>query len=174
MPRREKTERERERAISLTADSEQPAPDKTERTLSGALSTMHASDKGEEAPESLKEIGSPSKDKGVPSEQEHTNSLKVITMHSQTEFIIVVSPKADKKDGTQLPLDERAQDKNEDEDGVVIPPPLFKECPQGNDRGLRSPKTQAILEAAKERTSQQRLAPEISTIPFDGWAKGKQ
>jgi hypothetical protein len=111
-------------------NSKQPAPDKTERALSSALSTMHASDKGDEAPGSLRETRSPSKDKGVPSEPEHTNSLKVITMPSQTESItVIISPKADKNEGTKLSLDERAENKNEDEDGTDVPPPLFKKVP---------------------------------------------
>ncbi len=90
---------------------------------------MHASDKGDEAPVSLKETRSSSKDNGVPSEPGHTNSLKVITMHPQEESTTVISPKADKNEGTQLSLDERAQDKNEDEEGNKIPPPTLQKVP---------------------------------------------
>ncbi len=61
----------------------QPAPDKIEKAPSGALSSEHESDKGEEAPLSLNETGSPSNDKDVSSQQEHTKSLKVTMMHSQ-------------------------------------------------------------------------------------------
>ncbi len=60
----------------------QLAPDKREQAPSGVLSSEHANDKGDEAPMSLIGTRSPSNDKGVPSQQEHTNSLTVITMHS--------------------------------------------------------------------------------------------
>ncbi len=89
----------------------QPAPDKIERALSSALSPELASDKRKEAPVPLKEARSPSEDKGVPSEPENTNSLRLTTMHSHTETAIVISPKADECGSTQLSLDERAEDK---------------------------------------------------------------
>ncbi len=116
-------------AESDKPEGTQPAPDKIERAFSSALSPEHASDKGEEAPVSLKETRSPSKDKGVPSEPEHTNSLKLITMHSQAEPTTVISHKADNNEDTKLSLDERAQDKNEDEDGTKSPPPTLQEEP---------------------------------------------
>ncbi len=68
---------------------------------------------------SLIETRSPSNDKGVTSQQEHTNSLKVITMQSQTESTLI-RLKADKLDNTLLPLDGRAQDKNEDGDVLML------------------------------------------------------
>ena len=123
MPRREGRKDEAE---SDKPEGTQPAPDKIERALSSALSTEHASDKRKGAPVPLKETRSPSEDKGVPSEPENTNSLKLTTMHSHTETTIVISPKADKCGSTQLSLDKRAQDKNDDEDGIKTPPPLFK------------------------------------------------
>ena len=111
-------------AESDKLNSIQSAQDDIERALSSALSPEHASDKGEEAPVPLNETRSPSKDKGVPSEPENTNSLRLTTMHSHTETTIVISPKADKIEGTQLSLDKRAEDKNEDEEGNNIPPPV--------------------------------------------------
>ncbi len=136
---------------------------------------MHANDKGEEAPGSLRETRSPFKDKSVSSEPGHTNSLKVIMMHSSTESTFI-SPKADKIESTQLSLDERADDndKNEDEDGTDIPPPLFKKCPEDNGEGLRSPSTLAKMAAIRETTRQQRAAQEISSSPIGGRQKPKQ
>ena len=61
-------------------------------------------------------------------------------MHSTTESTFI-SHEVDKIGGTQLSLDERAEDKNEDEDGTDIPPPLFKKCPEDNGEGSRSPAT---------------------------------
>ena len=116
----------------------------------------------------LKETRSPSEDKGVPSEPEDTNSLRMTTMHSQTETTIVISPKADKCDITQLSLDKRAQDKNEEEDGIKTPPPLFKKSPEDNKEGSRSPASQEKMDAAKERTRQQRVALEISSSSEGG------
>jgi hypothetical protein len=81
---------------------------------------MHASDKGEKAPGSLREPRSPSKDKSESSPEERLaprNSLRVIMMHSTTESTFI-NHEADKKVGTQLSLDERADDKNEDEEGT--------------------------------------------------------
>jgi hypothetical protein len=168
----EREDREDE-AESDKPEGTQPAPDKIERALSSALSPVHANDKGEEAPGSLKETRSPSKDKGVSSEPGHTNSLKVIMMHSSTESTFI-SPKADKIESTQLSLDERAEDKNEDEDGTDIPPPLFKKCPEDNGEGLRSPATLAKMAAIRETTRQQRAAQEISSSPIGGRQKPKQ
>ena len=88
---------------------------------------MHASDKGDEAPVSLKETRSPSKDKGVPSEREHTERVDVlITMHRHSESTLI-NLTEDKSEGTQLSLDKRAEDKNEDEEGSKIPPPTLQE-----------------------------------------------
>jgi hypothetical protein len=117
----EREDREDE-AESDKSEGTQAAPDKIEGALSSALSPEHASNKGEEAPVPLKETRSPSKDKGVLFEPEHTKSLKLTTMHSQAETTIVISHNADKNEGTKLSLDERAQDKNEDEDGIKTPP----------------------------------------------------
>jgi hypothetical protein len=83
-------------------------------------------------------------------------------VHSKPENALI-NPKADKLDGTQLFLDDRAQDKNEDEDGIEIPPPLFKKSPEDDDEGLRSPATLAKMDAAREITRQQRAAQEISS-----------
>jgi hypothetical protein len=163
--REDEAESDKPNGTQHAPDNIEHAPDKIEGALSSALSPEHASDKGDEAPESLNEARSSSKDKGVPSEPGHTNSLKVITMHSKAESSIVISPKADKNKGTQLSLDERAQDKNEDEEGNKIPPPLFKKCPQDNDKGLRSPETLAKMASARERTKQQKAAQEISSSP---------
>ena len=74
----EREEREDERERDKT-DGTQPAPDKIEEAPSGALSPELASDKkGEEDPLSLKETKNPSKDKDVPSQQEHNDSVKEI------------------------------------------------------------------------------------------------
>jgi hypothetical protein len=62
-----------------------PAPDKREQAPSGALSQEHECDKGEDTPMSLNETRSLSNDKGVASQPECTNSLKVTTMHSDSE-----------------------------------------------------------------------------------------
>ena len=94
-------------------------------------------------------------------------------MHSESEST-VISLKADKNEGTQLSLDKRAQDKNEDEDGIKTPPPLFKKSPEDNDKGLRSPDTQAKINAARERTKQQMAAHAISSSLEGGWSKPKQ
>ena len=93
----EREEREDERESDKT-DGTRPAPDKIEEAPSGALSPEHVSDKIGEAPKSLIETRSPSNDKGVPSQTEHT----VATMHSLSETTIV-SLMADKSDGTQPP-----------------------------------------------------------------------
>jgi hypothetical protein len=89
-------------------------------------------------------------------------------MHSQAESTTVISPKADKNEGTQLSLDERAADKNEDEEGNKIPPPLFKKNPEDNGKGDRSPSTLAKMDASRERTRQQMVAQEISSSPHGG------
>ncbi len=112
----EREDREDE-AESDKPNRTQPALDMIERALSSALSPMHASDKGEEAPGSLRETRSPSKDKNVSSQQEGTNSLRVIMMHSTTESTVIIH-EADKIGGTQLSLEERAEDKSEDEDKI--------------------------------------------------------
>jgi hypothetical protein len=106
----------------------QHAPDKREQAPSGALSPELESDKGDEAPMSPIEARNPSNDKGVPSQQEHTNSVKVTTMHSQSESTLI-SPKAYKLDCTQLSLDKRAQDKNEGGEEEKIPPPTLQKRP---------------------------------------------
>ena len=110
----------------------QPAPDKIEQAPSGALSQEHECDKGEDTPMSLNETRSLSNDKGVPSQQEHTNSLKVTMMHSDSESTLV-SLRADKSGSTLPPLDKRAQDKNEGEEEGPVPPPLFKRNPEDNE-----------------------------------------
>jgi hypothetical protein len=70
-------------------------------------------------------------------------------MHSHTESTFI-SPKADKPDSTLLPLDKRAEDKNEDENGDKIPPPLFKKSPEDKDKGfVRSSTTLAKMAAIK-------------------------
>ena len=163
----EREDREDE-AESDKPEGTQPAQDKTERALSSALSPEHASDKGEEAPVSSKETGSSSNDKVVPSQAEQINGLRMTRMYSQTEITVVISPKADKCGSTQLSLDKSAQDKNEDEDGVEIPPPLFKNC---SDNLLESEMKQ---NAARERTKQQRTAHEISSSSEGGRHKPKQ
>ncbi len=152
----------RQKEISLRAHS---PPQIRERALLRALSPVRASDKGDEAPVSLNETRSPSKDnKGVPSEPEHTDSLKLTTMHSHSESTFI-SPKADKLDGTKLSLDKRAEDKNEDEEGIEIPPPLFKNNPEDKDEGLWSrrfePVTLAKIDAIKETTKKQKAVQEI-------------
>ena len=144
----ERKDREDE-AESDKPNGTQPAPDNIERALSSALSPEHASDKRKGAPVSLKETRSPSEDKSVSSQQEGTNQIKVTTMHSESEST-VISLEADKMGGTQLSLDNGAQDKNEDEEGNKIPPPLFKKCPQDNDKGVKSQITQAKMAAARE------------------------
>jgi hypothetical protein len=104
----------------------QPAPEKREQAPSGALSPEHKGDKGDEAPMSLNETRSPSNDKCVTSQQEHTNSLKVITMHFQTESTLI-RLEVDKPGSTLPPLDKRAEDKNEEgEEGKIAPPTLQK------------------------------------------------
>jgi hypothetical protein len=118
----------RQREISDKPEGTQPAPDKIEQAPSGALLPVHASDKGDEAPVSLNETRSPSNDKDEPSQRGHTNSLNEITVHSRTESTLI-SPKAYKLDCTQFSLDKRAEDKNEDENGVEIPPPTLQENP---------------------------------------------
>ena len=78
---REEREDERERD---KPEGTQPAPDKIEKAPSGAISPEHSSDKkGEEDPLSLKETKNPSKDKDVPSQQEHNDKIKVVMMNSQ-------------------------------------------------------------------------------------------
>ena len=81
-------------------------------------------DKGEDTPLSLNETRNPFDDKGVPSQPEHTNSLKVITMHSDSESTLI-SPRADKSGSTLPPLDKRALNKEDGEEGPG-PTPLFK------------------------------------------------
>ncbi len=108
----EREDREVE-AESDKPNGTQPAPDKREQAPSGALSPELERDKGEETPMSLNETRSPSNDKVVPSQPEHTNSLKVIMMHSDSESTLI-SPRADRSGSTLPPLDKRAQDKNED------------------------------------------------------------
>jgi hypothetical protein len=122
--------REREDEAERDKDeSTQPAPDKKEMAPSSALLIMHASDKGVEAPLSLSETRSPSKDKSVSSQREGTKSPKEITtMNSESESI-VINPEADKMGETKLSLDKRAQDKNEDEEGNKIPPPTLQKVP---------------------------------------------
>ncbi len=107
----------------------QPAPDKREQATSGALSPELERDKGEDTPLSLNETRSPSNDEGVPSQPEHTNSLKVVMMHSDSESTLV-SPRADKSGSVLPPLDKRAQDKNEDGEEDPNPPQLFKRNPE--------------------------------------------
>ena len=126
---------------------------------------------------SSKETRSSSKDKVVPSQTEQTNSLRVTTFHSQSETDSVRTLRADKLEGTQLSLDKRAVDKNEDEEGCRIPPPLFKKSAQDNEGGQRSPlspTTQAKMEAAREMTRQQRAAHGISSSSEGGSQKPKQ
>ncbi len=97
-------------------------------------------------------------------------------MHSATEFTFI-SPKADKIEGTQLSLEERAEDKNEDEDGISIPPPLLKKCPEDNGEGSRSQATLEKMAAVKETIKQQkkeRAAQEISSSSIGGRKKPKQ
>ncbi len=102
----------------------QPAPDKIEKAPSGALSPELASDKKrEEAPLSGEETKSPSKDKDVPSQQEHIDNLEVVTMHSQGQCKTQISLEEDKTDSTLPPYDKRAQDKVEEEREDNIPPP---------------------------------------------------
>ena len=98
----------RQRGISLTARS---PPQIRERAPSGALSPEHASDKGDEAPLSLIETRSPSNDKGVPSQPEHSLSETTI-----------VFPETDNSSSTLPSLEKGAEDKNEDEEGSKIPP----------------------------------------------------
>ncbi len=102
--------------ISLTAHS---PPQIREKAPSGALSPELERDKGEDTPLSLNETRNSSNDKGVPSQTEHTNILKVITMHSDSESTLI-SP-TDKSGNTLPPLDKRAQDK-EDERKARFPP----------------------------------------------------
>jgi hypothetical protein len=105
----------------------QIAPDKIEEAPSGALSQELASDKkGEEDPLSLEETKSPSKNKGVTSQQEHTNILKVITMHSQSESTRT-NLEADKSGSTLHIQDERSQDKEDGREDKIPPPTLQKE-----------------------------------------------
>jgi hypothetical protein len=106
----------------------QPAPDKREQAPSGAFSQEHECDKGEDTPMSLNKTRSLSNDKGVPSQQEHTNSLEVTTMHSDSESTLV-SLRADKSGSTLPPLDKRAQDKNEDGEEGPAPPPTLQTKP---------------------------------------------
>ena len=133
---------------------------------------MHASDKGEQAPGTLRETRSPSQDKGVSSQPGHTNSLKLITMHSTSESIFV-SPEADKIDGTRLSQDERAEDKNEDEDGIGTPPPLFKKCPKDNGEGSRSPATLEKMAAIRETMKQQKEERAVQEISSSHRRKAK-
>jgi hypothetical protein len=104
----------------------QPAPDKREQAPSGALSPELERDKGENTPLSLNETRSPSNYKGVPFQPEHTNSLKVTKMHSDSESTFV-SLTADKSGSTLPPLDKIAQDKNEDGEESPAPPHSSKE-----------------------------------------------
>ena len=130
----------------------QPASDKLERAPSGALSPEIERDKGENTPLSLNETRNSSKDKSVPSQPEDTNSLKVITMHSDSESTLI-SPRADKFGSTLPPLDKRAQDKNEGGEEGTIPPPLFKRNPEDNEEGdwrqFSDPATLAKISAIK-------------------------
>ncbi len=128
MPKREKTERLRQREISLRARGPpRPASDKLERAPSGALSPEIERDKGDDTPLSLNETRNSSKDKSVPSQPEDLNSLKVITMHSDSEST-VISPRADQFGSTLPPLDKRAQDKNEGGEEGTIPPHSSKKA----------------------------------------------
>ena len=122
--REDEAESDKPNGTQPAPDNREHAPDKKEGALSSALSQEQARDKRKGAPVHLKERRSPSEDKSVSSEPESTNSLRLTTMHSQTETTIVISPKADECGSTQLSLDKRAQDKNEDEDGIKTPPPL--------------------------------------------------
>ena len=61
-----------------------PAPDKSERAPSGALSPEIERDKGDDPPLSLNEKRNSSRDKCVSSQPEDINSLKVTTMHSDS------------------------------------------------------------------------------------------
>ena len=106
----------------------QPAPDKREQAPSGALSPELECDKGEDTPMPLNETRSPSNNKGVPSQPEHNNSLKVTTMHSDSESTLV-SLRTDTSGSALPPLDKRAQDKNEDGEEGPISSPLFKKRP---------------------------------------------
>ncbi len=67
---------------------------------------------------------------------------------------VTISPKADKCGSTQLSLDKRAEDKNEDEDGTEVLPPLFKKSPEDNGEGIRSPATLAKMDSIRETTKQ--------------------
>ena len=158
-------------------DGTQPAPDNRERAPSGALSPEHASDKGDEAPLSLMETRSPSNDKGVPSQPEHTNSLQITTMHSLSETTIVF-PETDNSSSTLPSLEKGAEDKNEDEEGSKIPPPLFKRNPEDNDEGhwgqFNEPATQAKISAIKAATKGGMAAKEISSSFTGGMTKPKQ
>jgi len=140
-------------------------------------SPEHASDKGDEAPLSLIETRSPSNDKGVPSQPEHTNSLQITTMHSLSETTIVF-PETDNSSSTLPSLDKSAEDKNEDEEGSKIPPPLFKRNPEDNEEGhwrqRNDPATLAKISAIKTATKEARAAKEISSSSTRGWAKPKQ
>ncbi len=78
-------------------------------------------------------------------------------------------------DSTLPPLDERAQDKNEDGDDERIPPPLFKRNPEDKDAGTRpsfsDPATLAKISAIKEAKKKQkeaRAAQEISPAAHSG------
>ena len=97
---------------------------------------------------SLNETRSPSNDKGVPSQTEHT----VATMHSLLETTIV-SLMADKSDGTQPPPDNREQaplsalspqhaDKREQAPSGTLSPE------HASDKGDKAPKP--LIEARKE------------------------
>ena len=58
-----------------SAPDNKHAPDKKEGALLSALSPEHASDYREQAPESIEETRSPSKDKGVPTDQVHNDNI---------------------------------------------------------------------------------------------------
>ena len=112
--------------------STRPAPDKLERAPSGALSPEIERHKGDDPPLSLNEKRNSSRDKCVPSQPEDTNSLKVTTMHSESESTFITL-RADKLGSTLPPVDKRAQDKQEGGEEDTIPPPLFKKGPEDND-----------------------------------------
>jgi hypothetical protein len=129
---------------------------------------------------SLNETRSFSNDKGVPSQQEHTNSLKVTTIHSDSESTLV-SLRTDTSGSALPPLDKRAQDKNEDGEEGPAPPPLFKRNPEDKEEGhwrrFSDPATQAKISALKKTNKKQRearAAQEISSSATGGCIKPKQ
>ncbi len=136
--------------------------------------TAHSPPKIRESkhPLSLNETRNTSNDKGVTSQPKHPNTLKVITMHSDSESTLI-SPRADKFGSTLPPLDKRAQDKNEGGEEDTIPPPLFKRNPEDNEEGdwrqFSDPATLAKISAIKTRAAQA-----ISSSAHLGGAKPKQ